>query len=327
VAVEDLVAGDEVSVMEHGRAVSRPVSWIGRQHRSIDSRHATPDAYPVRIRAGAFREEVPHRDLLVTAEHCVFVDGVLIPARMLVNGRSIVVDRSITAFDYFHLELERHGILVAEGLETESYLDTGNRGTFANGAGANGAASIDTRTWAEHAAAPLTVDRAAVEPVWNRLAARAEALGMASAPELALMEEPVLRLVTRSGMEIAPTLVDGRSYAFVVPGGVDAVRLRSRSSRPSEIVGPFLDDRRRLGVLVGQISVGAGRRRHDYDAHLTADTLSGWHPREDDAPRRWTNGDASLVLDLAETGNRPVFLDIEVLAAGPYRGDGGRPAA
>ncbi|MBE7212025.1 MAG: Hint domain-containing protein, partial [Gluconacetobacter diazotrophicus] len=168
VAVEDLVAGDEVSVMEHGRAVSRPVSWIGRQHRSVDSRHAATDAYPVRIRAGAFREEVPHRDLLVTAEHCVFVDGMLIPARMLVNDRSIVVDRSVTAFDYFHVELDRHGILVAEGLETESYLDTGNRGTFANGA-----ANTAAKSWAEHAAAPLTVDRAAVEPVWNRLTARA----------------------------------------------------------------------------------------------------------------------------------------------------------
>jgi hypothetical protein len=32
--------------------------------------------------------------------------------------------------DYVHVELDRHDILLAEGLPAESYLDTGNRAAF-----------------------------------------------------------------------------------------------------------------------------------------------------------------------------------------------------
>ena len=109
----------------------QPVIWIG-SHSVAVSKNADADAYPVRIHADAFAAGAPGRDLLVTAEHCIHVDGKLIPVRMLVNERSIVVDRSITRFAYFHVELAKHSILVAEGLETESYLDTGNRTNFSN---------------------------------------------------------------------------------------------------------------------------------------------------------------------------------------------------
>ncbi len=34
---------------------------------------------------------------------------------------------------YYHIELENHGVLLAEGLPAESYLDTGNRSSFVNG--------------------------------------------------------------------------------------------------------------------------------------------------------------------------------------------------
>ena len=56
----------------------------------------------------------------------------LIPIRFLVNGRSIAqveTDR----IEYWHVELDEHDILLAEGLPAESYLDTGNRSAFANG--------------------------------------------------------------------------------------------------------------------------------------------------------------------------------------------------
>ena len=301
VAVESLSVGDDVSVMVDGRAVSRPVTWIGSRTVTLDAATADVDQFPVRIRAGAFREQVPHRDLLVTSEHCVFVDGVLIPARMLVNNRSIVVDRSITSFEFFHVELAQHGILVSEGLETESYLDTGNRDRF--GAAAEPVQAAP-KSWDADAAAPLAVDRAVVEPVWQRLVARADALGLTVTGWAAATGGPALHLVTDTGMEIEPSLVEGRSYAFVVPGGVGAVRLRSRTARPSESVGRFVDDRRDLGVLVGQISVSEGRRRQSYDTHLTTGRLSGWHGLEAGAGARWTNGNASLRLDPSRTGHR-----------------------
>ena len=65
------------------------------------------------------------------SDHAVFVLDVLIPIRCLVNGRTIrqiPVDR----ITYYHVELPRHAILSAEGLACESFLDTGNRGGFAN---------------------------------------------------------------------------------------------------------------------------------------------------------------------------------------------------
>ena len=63
----------------------------------------------------------------------MFVDGVLIPIRHLVNGRSIR-EQPVEAVTYWHVELDRHDIMLAEGLPCESYLDTGNRAAFANGA-------------------------------------------------------------------------------------------------------------------------------------------------------------------------------------------------
>ncbi len=86
---------------------------------------------PVRIAAHAFADGLPHRDLLVSPEHALFVDGVLIPAHRLLNHSSVTQDAPAAA-EYFHVELDRHEVLLAEGLPAESYLDTGNRTMFAN---------------------------------------------------------------------------------------------------------------------------------------------------------------------------------------------------
>ncbi len=56
----------------------------------------------------------------------------LIPARLLVNGASIVQETGFDTVTYFHVELAEHAILLAEALEAESYLDTGNRAMFEN---------------------------------------------------------------------------------------------------------------------------------------------------------------------------------------------------
>jgi hypothetical protein len=62
----------------------------------------------------------------------VFVEGVLIPIRHLINGANVVqLERhSIT---YYHIELPRHDVLIAEGMPAESYLEAGARGAFGNG--------------------------------------------------------------------------------------------------------------------------------------------------------------------------------------------------
>ena len=319
-AVEDLRPGALVAVRRDGATAFEPVRWVGSGR--MNAARQIED-FPVRVRAGAFEHNVPHRDLLVTSEHCLFVDGKLIPARMLVNGRSITVDTAVTEYEYFHVELEAHAILVAEGLEAESYLDTGNRGNFLNSAvpSLRPDFTVDpaNKSWAQDAAAPLAVDRDTVEPIWKKLEARAIALGVAAgAVQARMVDEPDLRLVTETGLEIEPTLFDGRFCAFVVPGNVGTVHLKSRTARPSEIVGPFLDDRRELGVLVGRIGISEGRRRVMSTAHLAEAALSGWHGLEHQASCRWTNGCALIPVDLSWSEGRPVFLDIEVVDAGPY---------
>ncbi|WP_035367102.1 Hint domain-containing protein, partial [Acetobacter pasteurianus] len=68
--------------------------------------------------------------MLITAEHCLFFEGKFVPVRMLVNGVSIFYDKSITSYDYYHVETDQHSVITADGMLTESYLDTGNRRAF-----------------------------------------------------------------------------------------------------------------------------------------------------------------------------------------------------
>ncbi len=125
-AVETLLAGECV-VTASGR-IAR-LLWVG--HRRLNLRHRL-HARPIRVRAGALAHGVPADDLLLSPDHAVLVGGCLVPVRHLVNALSVVAERMDTV-TYFHLELDRHDLLLAEGAACESYLDTGNRAAFENG--------------------------------------------------------------------------------------------------------------------------------------------------------------------------------------------------
>ena len=129
VAVEDLCVGDNVLLADGAVA---PIVWIG--HRAVDgARHPDPrKVWPVRVAAGAFGPGLPHRDLLLSPDHAVFVENVLIPVKYLINGSSIaqIAANSVT---YYHVELAEHDILLARGLPVESYLETADRASFMNG--------------------------------------------------------------------------------------------------------------------------------------------------------------------------------------------------
>ncbi len=132
VPIEALSTGDLVVTIQDGAHVLRPVRWTGAREVDFNGMDddAARDAAPVRIRAHAFAENVPARDLLVTADHCVFEAGGLVPARMLVNGASILRDTDRIGYRVHHLEFDVHSILLSEGLTTESYLDTSGRAGF-----------------------------------------------------------------------------------------------------------------------------------------------------------------------------------------------------
>ena len=128
VAVEDLREGDLVLTVS-GEA--KPLVWTGSRSVNV-ARHPRPEnVRPVCIRRSAFSPNVPSRDLVVSPDHNVFTGGVLIPAKCLVNGRNVVL-HDVETIDYHHIELASHDVVYAEGLEVETYLDTGNRTSFAN---------------------------------------------------------------------------------------------------------------------------------------------------------------------------------------------------
>ena len=128
VPVEDLRAGDRVRSAFGGDV---PVEWIGRRTLRAAGLRNPSAIYPVRIAASAITPGVPARDLLVSPDHALYLDGVLVPAVLLVNG-STIVRVPVEEVTYFHLELPQHDVILAEGALCESYLDTGNRGDFDN---------------------------------------------------------------------------------------------------------------------------------------------------------------------------------------------------
>ncbi len=173
--VELLEAGDMVVTAS---GAHETIVWAGT--RSIDiARHPDPDQVrPVRIAAGAFADNIPARDLTVSADHNIFAGGVLIPAKCLVNGTT-VVQLDVAEVHYHHIELARHDIVLAEGLTVETYLDTGNRRAFVNLGSTilhpDFASSPDVNyfAWESNGCAPLRLAGPAVEDVRAQLAQRA----------------------------------------------------------------------------------------------------------------------------------------------------------
>ena len=75
---------------------------------------------------------MPHADLCVTKAHALLIDGVLVPAALLANGISIVKMEGVEEIHYFHIELDEHDVIVAEGVLAETYVEDDNRGMFHN---------------------------------------------------------------------------------------------------------------------------------------------------------------------------------------------------
>jgi hypothetical protein len=68
----------------------------------------------------------------VSPEHALFIDGMLVPARHLTNGKSIVQRRDLDVVEYFHLELADHAVIFAEGMPAETFVDCDSRNMFDN---------------------------------------------------------------------------------------------------------------------------------------------------------------------------------------------------
>jgi Hint domain len=121
--IEDLAIGDLLPTMFGGM---RPVQWIGRYSikKSDPSKPWVKDVLPIRIARSALAPNVPHADLYVTALHSLLIDGVLAPAEMLINGTTITRYEAseYEELEYFHIKLESHDVVYAEGAPVETLL-------------------------------------------------------------------------------------------------------------------------------------------------------------------------------------------------------------
>ena len=127
--VDNLVIGDIVLTAD-GRPA--PVKWVGVQ--TVVTLFVDPlRSFPIRVVAGALGEGLPVRDLLVSPDHALMLDGLLVQAGALVNGSTIVREAAMPErFTYFHIELEDHALILAEGVAAETFVDNVTRRRFDN---------------------------------------------------------------------------------------------------------------------------------------------------------------------------------------------------
>ncbi|WP_459774180.1 Hint domain-containing protein [Asaia astilbis] len=293
--VETLKVGDMVDTDLGPQAVQ----WVG--HQDVNLHGATPDeAHLVRIRAHAFGPQSPSRDLWVTSEHCVQNAEGLTPIRMLVNGGSIAYDRQKRRFTYYHIEVANHAILQAENLGMESYLPGSNASLFENGHDESLVVSVMRDGVVR---LPLIIDRERVEPLWARLVLRSREMGFPVLSFEGTVGSTDFSLMTDKGetLDRVDHAVPGQA-AFLLPPKTKHVRIFSHAVRPDQAIGPFVDDRRLLGLRVGAAYLQGEVEDTKVTDHLRAGILGGWNNIESD-DWRWTSDEALLPLpSVAQSG-------------------------
>jgi hypothetical protein len=299
--VERLKAGDLVLTAS---GESRPIAWVGHG-RVLATRGRRNAATPVIVRKRAIAPNVPHSDLHVTKGHSLFLDGVLVPVEFLVNHRTILWDDHAQEVTLYHVELETHDVLVANGVPAESYRDDGNRWLFRN-------ANAGWDQPPKPPCAEVVTGGPIVNALWLRLLDRAGAR-----PHRVLTDDPDLHLLV-DGRRLDAGQRIGSAYVFSLPAAARSVRIASRAAAPGEL--GLARDPRVLGVPLRRIVVRAGNRFRIIgvsDKRLAED----FHGYESDGDLRWTDGDAALPADLfmGFVGRTEVVLHVE--GTTQYRAD------
>ncbi len=128
IPIHDLRKGDQVLTLDHG---AQSVRWIGSRKLNRIELARTPRLRPICIAAGALGCGLPKRDLRVSPQHRMLIrstiadrvfgeNEVFLPATKLVGLPGITVDTTVRSVEYFHILLDRHEVLFAEGAPAES---------------------------------------------------------------------------------------------------------------------------------------------------------------------------------------------------------------
>jgi Hint domain len=298
VQIQDLAVGDLVTVVS-GEA--RTVRWIGHG-KVLATRGRRSPATPVIVRKGAFADNVPNADLHVTKAHSFLIDGVLIPAEYLVNHRSILWDDWTQEVELYHVELDTHDAIFANGAPAETYRDDGNRWLFQN-------ANDGWHLPPQPPFAPVTTGGLIVDRAWLRLCQRA---GPRNLPPMT--DDPDLHLIV-AGKRVNPTPSQGHTQTFRLPAWPARVQIASRDAVPSEL--GYARDHRALGVALHRVVLRQGARFGVLDA--SDDRLTdGFHGFEPSGALRWTDGCATLPHDAFPDFAGPVEILITVAATTRY---------
>ncbi len=301
VKVQELAVGEIVSTFSGGE---RPVVWIGNGAVLATPGRRGP-ATPVLVRRHAFAANVPNMDLRVTKGHAFWFDGVLIPVEFLVNHRSIVWDDRAQEVSVFHVELDGHDVLIANGAPAESYRDDGNRWLVRN-------ANSGWGQPAKAPCAPVLTGGAIVDAVWRRLLDRAgprPGFPSTTAADLHLSVD---------GRRIDAASRRGDWHVFRLAARPNAVRIASRAASPQEL--GVARDPRVLGVAVLDILLICGR----HAVAITVDDArlaDGFHEFEPDLSLRWTDGWAALPEALFDGLVGPIEVRLRVGGTARYIDD------
>jgi hypothetical protein len=274
VPVQTLKAGDTVLTAHNG---PRAVSWVGTG-KVLATSGKRGAATPVIVRKGALADNLPHRDLHVTKAHSLYIDDVLIPVEFLVNHKTILWDDRAQEVEIYHIELESHDLLIANGVPAESYRDDGNRWLFQN-------ANEGWHLPPQEPYAPVLTGGPIVDAAWQRFLDRAGPRDTAP-----LTDDPDLHLIV-DGARVEPWDRQAGLYVFLLPACPSSVVLASRAGVPSEL--GTARDPRSLGVALRQVTIKQGAKFMLFDAddeRLTA----GFHDYEPSDRLRWTDGYAEL---------------------------------
>ena len=134
--IETLKVGDELVVMgkiENNESYTlfeettfESVKWIGK----FNITGLKDESAPICIKSNAFGENLPFEDLCVSPLHRLLIDGKMVEAFELLNDSTVFRDYSNDSVEYYHVELESHSAILANGVLSESYLDYENRFVF-----------------------------------------------------------------------------------------------------------------------------------------------------------------------------------------------------
>jgi hypothetical protein len=305
--VERLSVGDTVLTAD-GKV--EPIIWIG-VGRVLVTPGRRSAATPVTVHRGALADNVPHRDLRVTKGHSLFIDDVLIPVEFLINHRSICWDDRAREVDVYHVELAKHGVLIADGAAAESYRDDGNRWLFRN---ANSGWGLPPQP----PCAPVLTGGPIVDAIWRRLLSRA-----GPRPGFPTTADPDLHLLVDGRRVNSEARPDG-VHLFHLAEYPASVRIVSHAAAPQEL--GLARDPRCLGVALRRIVMRQQGKFRVVDA-ADASLVDGFHDFEADGGFRWTDGDAVMPTELFAEFKGPVEIVLTVAGTTRYIETGVRQQA